>query len=64
MDTVKAKAERFNLIPKKEFIDKVQQLYDTIQVRHGLMLVGPTGGGKTETYKVLSSAMTALANKG
>ena len=64
LETVKSKAERFNLIPKKEFIDKVQQLYDTIQVRHGLMLVGPTGGGKTETYKVLASAMTALANKG
>lgn len=28
------------------------------------MLVGPTGGGKTQTYKVLSSAMTSLANKG
>ena len=42
------------------FIDKVIQLYDTIQVRHGLMLVGPTGGGKTSTEKVLSSAMTSL----
>jgi dynein heavy chain len=29
------------------------QLYDTIQVRHGLMIVGPTGGGKTRVYKVL-----------
>jgi len=35
------------------FIDKIVQLYDTIQVRHGLMLVGPTGGGKTECYKIL-----------
>jgi dynein heavy chain len=35
-------------------------LFDTIQVRHGLMLVGPTGGGKTENYKVLAQAMTNL----
>jgi len=48
------------LIPVKSFIDKVIQLYDTIQVRHGLMLVGPTGGGKTQTEKVLSAAMTSL----
>jgi dynein heavy chain len=28
------------------------------------MLVGPTGGGKTSVYRVLSSGMTALANHG
>jgi len=28
------------------------------------MLVGPTGGGKTQTEKVLSSAMTSLEKKG
>ena len=27
--------------------DKIMQLYDQMMVRHGLMLVGPTGGGKT-----------------
>jgi len=42
------------------FIEKVLQLYDTIQVRHGLMIVGPTGGGKTMNYRVLQHAMTAL----
>jgi len=28
------------------------------------MLVGPTGGGKTKNYEVLSKSMTALAKKG
>ena len=44
------------------FLDKIIQLYDTTQVRHGLMIVGPTGGGKTQNYKVLSHAMTTLAH--
>ena len=39
---------------------KIIQLYDTIQVRHGLMIVGPTGGGKTCNWKVLSKGITAL----
>jgi dynein heavy chain len=42
------------------FIDKIVQLYDTCAVRHGLMLVGPTGGGKTSNYKVLAAAQSAL----
>jgi len=41
-------------------LDKTIQLYDTIQVRHGLMIVGPTGGGKTSNYKTLAHAMTAI----
>lgn len=40
------------------------QLYDTIQVRHGLMLVGPTGGGKTSVYKTLAGGMSNLAKEG
>lgn len=40
------------------------QLYDTIQVRHGLMLVGPTGGGKTATCNTLRTALTSLQDSG
>jgi dynein heavy chain len=41
----------------------VLQLYDTIQVRHGLMIVGPTGGGKSSNYRVLQHAMSSLAHQ-
>jgi len=49
-----------NLQPTENFLNKIIQLFDTCKVRHGLMLVGPTGGGKTMNYKTLAHAMTAL----
>jgi dynein heavy chain len=39
---------------------KVIQLFETLNVRFGVMVVGPTGGGKTTTYKILADAMTKL----
>ncbi|KAG2448089.1 hypothetical protein HYH02_007114 [Chlamydomonas schloesseri] len=42
------------------FVTKVIQLYDTMNVRFGVMLVGPTGGGKTECYRTLQGACTRL----
>ena len=50
--------------PVPAFIDKVIQMYEMTLVRHGLMLVGPTGGGKTMNYRALSTAMTRLAKGG
>ena len=52
--------EKENLQSVDIFMTKIIQLYDTIQVRHGLMIVGPTGGGKTSNWKVLSKSITAL----
>ncbi len=42
------------------FIHKCIQLYETTVVRHGLMLVGPTGSGKTKVYEVLQGACSLL----
>ncbi|KAK7909361.1 hypothetical protein WMY93_014045 [Mugilogobius chulae] len=44
-------------------ITKVIQLYETKNSRHSSMLVGKTGSGKTVTWRVLQSALTALNNK-
>ncbi|XP_046331899.2 dynein axonemal heavy chain 6-like [Haliotis rufescens] len=41
-------------------VKKVIQFYETMLVRHGVMLVGPTGGGKTTIYKILATTLTNL----
>jgi dynein heavy chain len=59
----KSIAER-GLQPHPWFIEKVIQLYEMIVVRHGLMVVGPTGGGKTENINVLKNSLGDLKRQG
>lgn len=49
-----------NLQPEICMVKKVIQLYETMLVRHGVMLVGPTGGGKTTVYQVLAETLGNL----
>lgn len=42
------------------FVAKCIQLYETSLVRHGLMLVGPTMGGKTACYNALQKVRRVI----
>jgi dynein heavy chain, axonemal len=45
------------------FATRIFQLYETMKIRHGVMLVGPTGGGKTTCYEILRDANTRLKER-
>ena len=46
------------------FVVKIIELYQTFNVRFGVMAVGPTGGGKSCCYRALQSAMGQLRDDG
>jgi dynein heavy chain len=57
---IKTSCENKQLQPIPVFLEKCIQLYEMIVIRHGLMVVGPTGGGKTCNIRVLKDALTQL----
>jgi dynein heavy chain len=54
---LKVAVETNKLVYHPDWVGKVLQLYDTTLVRHGIMLVGPSGGGKTQIFKNLRAAL-------
>ncbi|CBN78680.1 dynein heavy chain [Ectocarpus siliculosus] len=50
--------DKEGLIAHPSWCLKVIQLYETTLVRHGVMMVGPPGSGKSSTISTLQSALT------
>jgi dynein heavy chain len=63
LTTMKKVCEKLHLQSEPSFLSKCIQLYETIVVRHGLMLVGPPGGGKSSCLRVLSQSLSQLQGK-
>jgi dynein heavy chain len=55
--SLKVQVLKRGLIFHDDWVNKVIQLYDTTLVRHGIMLVGPTGGGKSRIFECLMNAV-------
>ena len=56
-EILKSVVEKHGLVHHDDWVLKVKQLYETTKVRHGIMLVGPSGGGKSCIFKCLKDTL-------
>lgn len=56
-DVIRATATEMGLAPDDDFVLRVVQLSELLAIRHCVFLMGPTGCGRTECYRVLARAI-------
>lgn len=59
-ETLEISCKQMNLQINQAQIQKILQLYDSMNTRHGNMLVGKTLSGKSTCWKLLKSSLNAL----
>jgi dynein heavy chain len=60
---IKAAVAEAKLVHHPSWVTKVVQLHETCLVRHGIMLTGPAGAGKTRTLETLQAALTTVEGR-
>ncbi|KAF6778758.1 hypothetical protein AHF37_01583 [Paragonimus kellicotti] len=64
LNVMKTRLDERQLQAVPWFTDKIMQIYEMIQVRHGLMIVGDPLSGKTQAYQTLADTLTQLVETG
>lgn len=62
-DRIVRLAQERGFVAHKQWVEKALQLYQVMQLRHGVMLVGPSGTGKSSAWRVLLDALEAVDGK-
>ena len=55
--------EQNGLVPHPSWMGKITQLYETYLVRHGIMVVGAAGCGKSQIISILREALSKVEKK-
>ncbi|KAK3274277.1 hypothetical protein CYMTET_17534, partial [Cymbomonas tetramitiformis] len=60
---LKEMCEDQNLVPNPDFILKVVQFAELLEIRHSIFIMGPSGTGKSETWKLLQKVWVKQGKK-